>query len=557
MQWFAQLESTQPVAYAVLVLFSISVLGLCLGGLKVRKIGLGVTGVLFAGILFGHFGVKIDHSILDFVREFGLILFVYTIGMQLGPSFFASFKKEGLRMNLMAATIVIGGGAIAVGAAWLLKVDFFAVPGLFSGSTTNTPSLGAAQQMLKAIAPEEARASLIALGYAVTYPIGVAGIIGSLVIFRGIFRVDVDHERTQFQAAQREGYEPLERMNLLVENAHLDGLTIQNLPGVKEMGLRIARILPAGQSAVQNALADTVVHRGDTILAVGTHAHLEHFQRVVGRVAETNLMKAPGGINFEKIIVTRRTVLGKNLRELGLEQLHNVTVTRIMRGDVEMTAVPELRLQFGDRLNVVGAKEDLAATAKTVGNSVKALNETQFIPLFLGIALGVLVGSIPIPIPGVPVPLRLGIAGGPLVVAILLSRLGRVGPLLWHIPLNANLALRELGITLFLACVGLKAGASFFAAAFSANGAAWMTVGLLICVVPLLVVGIVGRLLFKLNYLSLCGIIAGSMTDPPALAFANTMAKSDGPAVAYATVYPLTMLLRIVVAQVLVLLLLT
>lgn len=557
MEWFAQIEATQPVAYAVLVLFSISVLGLCFGQLKIRKIGLGVTGVLFAGILFGHFGVKIEHSILDFVREFGLILFVYTIGMQLGPSFFASFKKEGLRMNLMAASIVIGGGAIAVAAAWLLKVDFFAVPGLFSGSTTNTPSLGAAQQMLMSVAPTETRASLIALGYAVTYPIGVAGIIASLVIFRGIFRVDVKLERERFQAEQRAGYEPLERRNLVVETTHLDGLTVAELPGVTEFGVRISRIQPAGETAVQNARETSVLHRGDTLLAVGTRPNLDRFQRLVGRVADVNLMKAPGGIGYEKLIVTRRSVLGKSLRELGLDQLHNVTVTRIMRGDVEMTAVPELRLQFGDRLNVVGVREDLLECARSVGNSVKALNETQFIPMFLGIALGVLVGSIPIPLPGIPVPLRLGIAGGPLIVAIILSRIGRWGPLLWHIPLNANLALRELGITLFLACVGLKAGATFFAAAFSANGAAWMTVGILICMVPLLIVGFIGRVFFKFNYLSLCGIIAGSMTDPPALAFANTMAKSDGPAVAYATVYPLTMLLRIVVAQVLVILLLT
>ena len=557
MSWLTQLGTTQPVAYAVLVLFTISVLGLSLGHLKVQNIGLGVTGVLFAGILFGHFGVTIDHAILDFVREFGLILFVYTIGMQLGPSFFASFKKEGLRMNALAAGVVLGGGALAVLAAWLLRIDPFAVPGLFSGSTTNTPSLGAAQQMLKTIAPGEPRAGLIALGYAVTYPVGVAGIIGSLVLFRGLFRVDLDFERERFHAEQRRGYEPLERLNLQVDNAHLHGLPVRDLPGLREMGIRISRILPAGQASVQAARDDATIRRGDVLLAVGTRANLDRFRRVVGPPSDLNLMTAPGGIAYEKLLVTRRAVLGKTLHELGLDALHHVTVTRIMRGDVEMPASPDLRLQFADRLNVVGAKDDLTECARTLGNSVRALNETQFIPLFLGLALGVLVGSIPLPLPGVPVPLRLGIAGGPLLVAICLSRLGRLGPLLWHIPLNANLALRELGITLFLACVGLKAGASFFSAAFSASGAAWIAAGAVICLLPLLLVGVLGRTVLRLNYLSLCGIIAGSMTDPPALAFANTMAKSEAPALAYATVYPLTMLLRILVAQGLVLLLLT
>jgi putative transport protein len=556
MNWIHQFLTEQPVAGSVLVLFLIAMLGFMVGRVEIKGIGLGVTGVLFAGIIFGHLGIAIEPAILDFVREFGLILFVYTIGMQLGPSFFASLRKEGLQMNAMAAAIVIGGGAITLLIVRLFHIDPFAAPGLFSGATTNTPALGAAQQMLKSLTPGSGNASLVALGYAVSYPVGIAGIIGSLLILKTAFRIDVQQERELFQAEQAHGYEPIERANLRVDNPHLDGVAIANLPGIEQIGARISRIRHAGEDEVATAGEDTVLHLGDIILAVGTGECLSRLRRMIGSDAPTDLLQFRSNIASERVIVTRRDVLGKTLRALCLEKLHNVAVTRIMRGDVEMTAVPGVHLQFGDRLQIVGAHEDIKAAAATVGNSLRELDRTQFIPLFLGIVLGVLLGTIPIHIPGVPIPMRLGIAGGPLIVAIVLSRIGHFGPLLRHMPLTANLTLRELGITLFLACVGLKAGENFFHAAFSATGALWVLAAIAIGIVPLLVVGGIARGIFKLNYLRICGLLSGSMTDPPALAFGNALVGSDAPAVAYATVYPMTMLLRILTAQVLVLIIL-
>jgi len=548
-----ELSISQPVAYAVLVLSLIAVAGLALGSLKVRGIGLGTAGVLFAGIAFGHFGFQIDHQILDFVREFGLILFVFTIGLQLGPGFFASLRREGLRLNLLAASIVIGGAVTAVGAGWVMKIDGAAVLGVFSGATTNTPSLGAAQQAmatLGTIAPD--RATLPALAYAVSYPIGIVGIIATLLFLRSAFRIDAELEAEMFHAERQRGVQPLKRANLLVENMNLDGVMISEVPGLHETGVTIARIRRPGQKTVQAATRETVLHGGDTILAVGTRPNLHRFQMVVGRETDTDLFQAPGDITFRRVVATRPEVLGRTVGELGLDHLYNVAVTRVNRAGIEMTAVTDLRLQFGDRLHVVGDEESLAKVGDVLGNSVKALNETHFIPVFLGIALGVTAGVIPFQLPGLPVPVRLGIAGGPLILAILLSRIGRVGRLVWHMPANANLAFRELGITLFLACVGLKAGTQFFAMVFSASGLVWVLAALLVTMIPLIIVGLIARAGMKLNYMTICGLIAGSMTDPPALAFAGAISKSDAPSVSYATVYPLSMLLRITTAQALV-----
>ncbi len=547
------LSTSQPVAFAVLVLSLIAVAGLAVGSLRIRGIGLGTAGVLFAGIAFGHFGFEIDPAILEFVREFGLILFVFTIGLQLGPGFFASLRQEGLRLNVLAASIV-GLGALTVAfCAWMLKLDGAAALGVFSGATTNTPSLGAAQQtmaMLGTIAAD--RATLPALAYAVSYPVGIVGIIATLLFLRSVFRIDAEAEAEQFHAERQRGVHPLKRMNLLVENMNLDGVPISEVPGLQETGVTIARIRRAGQRAVQAATGETVLHGGDTILAVGTRPNLHRFQMVVGRESDTDLFQAPGDVTFRRVVATRAEVLGKTVGELGLDHLYGVAVTRVDRAGIEMTAVADLRLQFGDRLHIVGDEESLAKVGDVLGNSVKALNETHFIPVFLGIALGVIVGVIPFHFPGLPVPVRLGIAGGPLIIAILLSRLGRIGRLVWHMPANANLAFRELGITLFLACVGLKAGAQFFAMVFSASGLVWLLAALLVTIIPLLIIGLIARAQMKLNYMTICGLIAGSMTDPPALAFAGAISKSDAPSFAYATVYPLAMLLRIVAAQALV-----
>jgi len=553
MSWLTEMSRAQPVGWAVLILMLVAVVGMAISSIKVKGVGIGIVGVLFSGIIAGHCGLAIEHDILEFVREFGLILFVFTIGLQLGPGFFASFRRQGLKLNSLALLIVLSGAGIAVLLAKLAGFDIVACLGLFSGATTNTPSLGAAQQTLIGMGGEAAaNATLPALAYAVAYPGGVFGIIAVLLIIRFAFRINPEKEAAEFRAMERSGTAPLERMNLVVENPNVENLSLAELPG-REGGVVVSRIKRAGSPEVEIAIEQTRLYKGDIILAVGTRKALEQFRVVIGRVSEVNLTKAPGRVISRKIIVTHKNVLGKNIDELDFDDLYGVAVTRVTRADIEMTAVPELRLQFGDVLQVVGQESAIQQVADIVGNRMHALNETNFIPIFIGIALGVLVGAMPFSVPNMPVPVRLGIAGGPLVLAIVLSRLGRIGPLVWYMPSNANLAFRELGIVLFLACVGLKAGEHFFEVVLTQRGFHWVLGGLAITVIPILLVGLLGRLVLKLNFSVLSGLIAGSMTDPPALAFANAVSASDAPSVAYATVYPLTMLLRILVVQILVL----
>ncbi len=548
--WLGELHALQPVAYALLMLASVAALGLAFGKLRIRGIGLGVAGVLFVGIVFGHFQVGVERSVLEFGRDLGLVLFVYTIGLQVGPGFFTSLRREGLPLNLMAAAIVLLGAACSVGLAMLLKIDLAAAVGLFSGATTNTPSLGAAQQALKSLSLEDAtRLELPALAYAVSYPFGIIGIILSMILFRGLFRINLEREASQFGEAHRQGSDPLSRMTIMVENENLNGVAIREIPGRSELSVIISRILFAGEESVHAARGDMPVHVGDTILAVGTPANLRKFMLILGRESSKDLMHAPGEVTFRRVVVTRREALGKTVREIGFDQAFGVSVTRLNRAGVEMPATSWMRLQFGDVLQVVGRDADITRAANEVGNSSKALNHTNFVAVFVGVAVGVLLGVLPIHVAGIPVPVRLGIAGGPLLAAILFSQIGRIGPVVWYMPENANIALRELGIVLFLACVGLKAGEHFTEIIFSANGIRWMVAAVGITLIPLLIVGGFARLVLKLNFMNLCGLLSGSMTDPPALAFANTTAGSDAPALAYASVYPLTMILRIVVAQ--------
>ena len=541
-------------AESLILLTAVAAGGLMLGAVKVRGVGLGSAGVLFAGLIVGSFGFRMEPEVLEFLREFGLMLFVFTMGLQLGPGFFASLRKAGIRLNAFAVAIVLVGFLCT----WLCGVLFSIEPGarlgLFSGATTNTPSLGAAQQALLAIGAAADQKMLPALAYSASYPVGIAGIIATLLILRRIFGIDIERETKEFEAAQKEGIEPLVRLNVRVDNANLDGLVLRDLPGRRETSVMISRLQRAGATEVMTATDDSVIHVGDHILLVGSAAKVEKFQLIVGRPSELNLMKAPGEVSFRRVVLTNKKLLGKTLAELGLDHLHGVTVTRIVRAGVEMTAVPDVRLQFGDFLPVVGDPRGLDAATITLGNSLKALNTTQFIPVFIGLALGVLAGLLPIAVPGLASPLKLGLAGGPLVVAILLSRIGKIGPLVWHMPANTNVAFRELGIALFLSCVGLSAGPKFFVTVMSRDGIVWAFSAILVVMVPLLTAGIIGRRWLKMNYLVLCGMLTGSMTDPPALAFANSLAKSDAPSIAYATVYPLTMLTRILVAQIMVLL---
>ncbi len=557
MNWLFQLYETNPPAQAFAVISLVCMGGMILGSLRFRGIGLGTSGVLFFGIVVGNISKPIDHETLEFLKEFGLILFVFCIGLQLGPGFFSSLRQMGVKLNLLAALIVAIGAAVAAGMGTLMGIEPAAVLGLFAGATTNTPSLGAAQQALSGLPNvTEDQLALPALAYAVSYPIAIIGIIGTILLLKNILRIDPREEAEKFAAEQNAQTVPLEQRTIVVGNPNLDGITVEAVPGAVENPVTISRIRRAGEEDIHIATGSTILHPGDHLLAVGTAAHLDKYQQIVGYAVDEDLTAILGPVESRRVVVTNNEVPGKSLGQLSLVQRFGVVVTRVVRGDVELTAVPELRLKFGDILHLVGSSEDLDQSGQFVGNSLKALNETHFVPLFAGIALGIALGTMPIPVPGLPEPLRLGLAGGPLLVAILVGRLGRIGPLVWYIPLNANLAIREFGIALFFASVGLLAGPKFFDVVFSLRGLTWIAAGAVITILPLLLVGLFARRVLGMNFVAIAGLLAGSMTDPPALAFASNICQTEAPAVTYAAVYPLTMVLRIMTIQILAVLLL-
>ena len=556
MTWFLQLLSSKSMAQAILVLAVAAALGLLLGRIKVRGVSLGIAGTLFSGILLGHLGLAVDEHVLEFAREFGLVLFVYTVGMQVGPGFFDSLKRQGFALNALAASVVFLGVGCAVGAVFLLKLPVPAAIGLLSGATTNTPSLGAAQQALELssrLTPELAR--LPAVGYAMAYPFGVVGIILVMLVVRPLFRIRPDAEAQAYERELSERTKDLDSRSVIVENANLEGRTIHSIPHYDGAGVVITRLLREGDLRI--AREDMTLQRGDVLQIVGSAEAVENMTTIVGRVADQDLRTLTGRIVARHILVTNHDILGDTIGSLMLLERFGVTVARVTRGEFKFTGTRNIRLMLADKLFVVGPESGIDEAAKFLGNSLKALDHPQVLPAFVGIALGILVGSVPVHIAGTPVPLKLGIAGGPLIVALVLARLRRVGPLNFYMAAGANLMVRELGIVLFLTCVGLKAGRSFFEVLLHGPGLSWMGIGAFITVVPLAIVAIVARRFLKLNYMPLCGVLAGSMTDPPALAFANTLATSDGPSVAYATVYPMTMLLRVVTAQLIAILLFT
>ncbi|HEY3450528.1 MAG TPA: putative transporter [Myxococcales bacterium] len=543
------------VAHSILILGLVIAVGLFLGSLRVANLTLGVAGVLFAGIAFGHFGFGISPEVLEFAREFGLILFVYTIGMQVGPGFFSSLKRHGLRLNLLAAAVVVLGALFTVAIHFWGKVEFPAAIGMFSGATTNTPSLAAAQQAMQDKALSDDLRTLPGLGYAIAYPFGVVGIILTMTLLRGLFRIDVAKESQVFTSAQAADRPDLGRVNLEVQNPNLDGLALQDVPFPTDSGVVISRILHAG--TVASVTPETRLARGDVVLAVGPRDKLEQLRIVVGAPSPHDLAALPSTITSKRLIVTHKEAIGRRVTEVNDSvRRFGVTLTRVARADIELPVSDEVRLNFGDQVLAVGEPAAIDQAAAELGNQPKALNHPMLVPVFVGIALGVVVGSWPLYFPGAPAAVKLGLAGGPLLVAIALSRIGKIGPLVWYMPISANFMLREVGISLFLACVGLKSGDRFVATLVQGDGFKWMALAALITLGPLLIVGLVGRLAFKLNYLSLCGLLAGSMTDPPALAFVTQATGSEGPSIAYATVYPLTMFLRVLFAQFLVIYLL-
>jgi putative transport protein len=541
----------QSVALTVLILSLVAACGLAAGSIKIAHLHLGIGGVLFAGLFFGRWlgHDAFNPDILEFARDFGLILFVYTIGLQVGPGFLASLRRQGLPLNLAAAAIVILGVIITILVSKLGHVEMASAVGLFAGGTTNTPSLAAAQQALHDVKGAAATGGTVA-AYAIAYPFGIIGIILAMVLVRAIFRIDVKAEGDALSAAARDGSPVLSTRSLEVTNPNLDGLALRRVPGLGGEVV-VSRLLHENKLTV--AGGDTTVRVGDVLLAVGPLSKLDDVQLIVGRASNVDLTSLPSAIAARRILVTKSSALGKTVAELNLPQRYGVTLTRIRRGEVEFPPGPHVTLQFGDTVMAVGEEAAIANVAAELGDSLRTLNHPQIIPIFVGIALGVILGSIPFRVPGMPAPVKLGLAGGPLLVAIVLSRLGHVGPLVWHLPTSASFALREVGIVLFLSCVGVKSGDEFFHTLTQGPGLYWMACGVLITIVPLLTVALFARTVMRMNFMTLCGLLAGSMTDPPALQFAGTVSQSDAPSIAYAAVYPLVMLLRVLAAQILVL----
>jgi putative transport protein len=540
------------VAHAVLALSVVAALGLVLGSLGFRGIRIGTAGVLFAGLLLGQAGLHIDQNILEFVRDFGLILFVYTVGLQVGPSFFSSLKRRGLQLNVIASTIVLLGALMVVAFRFLFHFSLPTAAGLFSGATTNTPSLAAGQAALQNLKGLPSGSSdLLGMAYAIAYPFGVIGIILTMLLVRKTFRVDSEKASDELDLPAEIDSQIPDYIDLEVTNPNCDGIALRNLPFMAESGVVFSRLLSNGRVIVPED--ESVIHVGDFLRLVGLKAKLSEFETLIGKKSGVSLKEVPNELTTEHLHVTKREVLGKSLGELNFEHYYGTVGTRINRAGIEFAATDSVHLQFGDSLTVVGPKDGVAKVAELVGNKADALNHPHVLPVFVGIMLGAVLGSLPIALPGMPAPVRLGLAGGPLLVALCLSQIGRLGPLIWYLTPGANLVLREIGIVLFLACVGLKSGGRFLEMLFSESGLSWLGAGALLTLVPLVVVGFLARAFLKIDYPTLCGVLAGSMTDPPALAFAGSITKSDRPLVAYAAVYPLVMILRVFLVQILVL----
>lgn len=553
MQWLLELFQQDSVPHAVLIISLVVSTGLVLGLAAVSGIRLGIAGVLFSGLIFGHYNLTINAEVMHFIREFGLILFVYAIGLQVGPSFVSSFFSHGLRLNGMAAAIVILGAAIAMLISEVGDIPMPVAVGLFSGATTNTPSLAAAQQVLGSTPGIDSETmKLPGLGYAVAYPFGIIGIILSMLLVKRVFKINIEHEAGDFARQQQERAQIPVWQDLVVENPNLNGLTIAQIPFFESMGVVVTRILHKDQRDVEIASHDTTLMLGDTIRLVGRREKLQGLKILIGPDAAIDLKELGKNLLSKRMLVTNKAAINQTIGDLCLR--YSVTISRVHRPDVEFTPNNAVHVHFGDELNVVGTPEALDNIEKALGNSLEEMSHPQIMPIFIGISLGVLLGSWPFYLPGVPTALRLGMAGGPLLVAILLSRIGNWGTLSWHLPKSSNMILKDIGIVLFLACVGLHSGDEFFATLFNGSGFYWMACASVITLLPLLIVALFGRWVFKQNYLSLCGLLAGSMTDPPALAFANNLHSSAAVSIAYATVYPLVMILRIIAAQLLVVL---
>ena len=546
------------LASSVLLYSFVIFTGIWLGKVKIFGVSLGVTFVLFVGILMGHFGYAVEADTLHFLREFGLILFIFSIGMQVGPGFFSSFKEGGISLNLLAML----GIAINVGVTLAIyfiqggadgDTNFMQMVGIMSGAVTNTPGLGAAQQTVLQVNSEAYGVSQeMSMGYATAYPLGVVGIIASMLIIKKVFRIDTDKEIQAVEEEQHSSQLQPHMLTVRVSNDLICGLSLSKLHTVITSNFVVSRIeKPGGEVVIPTA--EEALELNDLVLIVCSVQDEEIFTRFIGPKEEKKWERKDSPVVSRRIVITKPEYNGTKLGSLHLRRGYALNATRVNRAGVDLLASPSLHLQLGDRITVVGQLPDIERLADKLGNSMRRLNEPNLITMFIGIFLGILVGSIPLQFPGMSVPMKLGLAGGPLVVAILISAYGYKIHLVTYTSTSANLLLREIGICLFLSSVGIAAGQGFAETVFSPLGAWWVLYGVLITMIPLLVVGIVARKRHRTNFLSIMGLMAGGYTDPPALAYANKVANNDAPSVSYSTVYPLTMFMRVIVAQILVL----
>lgn len=557
MNWLIDLFTKPSVAQQIIAITLTAALGLMFGKVKIKGISLGGAGALFVGIVLGHIGLRIDSNVLHFIQEFGLILFVYTIGMQVGPGFMDSIRRHGLVLNVLSTSIVFLGVVVT------LCLYFFTymhnnVPvliGMLCGAVTNTPSLGAANSVFATAGMDT---SLTGIGYAVAYPFGVIGIIFVMLLVRIIFRQNPDKAAKDYAADIAENTKSIESCSLTLDNQNLFGTMLKDIPDLISSGVVVTRLMRGNDIFTPNG--KTVIQEGEKLHIVGMPEAVAIMEKIIGRrlekpITKENTTDSDRAILVKTVLVTNKKVLGKTIGALALAERYNVNVSRVVRSGFKFTGRLDLRIKFADKLRLVGTAEGIEAAAKELGNSLTALDHPEILPAFLGIFLGVIAGSIPIAIPGMPTPLKLGLAGGPLIIAILLSRKRKIGPLNFFMANSANLMLREFGLTLFLSCVGLNAGIKFFDVLLNGDGLYYMGLAAFITFIPLAIVATIGHLIFKVNFLSLCGVLAGATTDPPALAFANSQADSEAVNIGYVSVYPLTMLLRILSAQILAILL--
>ena len=552
MEWLWNLMADhESVAYTVIVYSVVIAIGVALGKVKFFGISFGIAWVLFAGIAMAEMGFTVNTHIQHFIKEFGLILFVYTIGLQVGPGFFSAFKKEGIKLNLLAVISIATCVATVIAIHYLTNTDMSTLVGIMSGAVTNTPGLGAANAALAEKFGEDAP-SLTTM-YAVAYPFGVFGIIIVMLGLRGIFKVNIEAEKRLNSLRHSKDQVIINRFAIKVSNPSLFGKKLSVIKKTLDFDFTISRMCRKGEILLADA--DTVIEEGDVVLVVANQRENEKVFTLMGdSVAITDYFPDEKDMRYtsRRINVTQRAIFTRTLGELDVRRRFGVTITRVFRAGVEFVPSAHTKLQFGDTITVIGDETHIQLVSKEFGNSKRRLQTPHIAELFMGITLGVLLGSIPFSIPGIPGAVRLGLAGGPLIVAILISRYGGKFSVTHYVSQSANLMVREIGIVLFLASVGLDAKAKFIETLLHGDGLYWMGLGVLITLIPLLVTSLIARIKGKLDYLEICGLLSGASTDPPALAFANDMSNSEIPALTYASVYPLTTFLRIMVAQLLI-----